>query len=115
MGKGCEAKCQAREGCRFYALGKGPAHKKGKCYEEFATTRTCNANVWKKNDYDIYQMKAPKISRYHKYNTDIHIRNLYGSGTYLDVCGHASCGGGYNVITHGSKNRANQKTAHWSF
>jgi len=37
----------------------------------------------------------------------IHLRNQYSSGSYLDTCGHATCGAGtkYGVSTSSSKNR----------
>ncbi len=37
----------------------------------------------------------------------IYLRNLYGESTYLDTCGHASCGGNkYQVSTSPGKDRA---------
>ncbi|MFK7980896.1 MAG: phosphatidylinositol-specific phospholipase C domain-containing protein [Saprospiraceae bacterium] len=50
-------------------------------------------------------------------NQTIHLKNLYGQGSYLDCCGLASCGQGakYKVSTNASANRANQKTGHWAF
>lgn len=43
----------------------------------------------------------------------VHLENQYGSKTWLDTCGHASCGGGYEVSTHAVRNRGNHRTGSW--
>jgi len=81
-------------------------------------------NMWWWNWPDIHGMQATcraqqapvrGAKNYLMHNTNMQFRNMYGSGTYMDVCGHANCGGGYNVVTNIRKDRANVRTAHWSF
>ncbi len=45
----------------------------------------------------------------------VHLKNKYSSGSYLDTCGHASCGGNlYNVSTSATPNRE-PGTGTWRF
>jgi len=43
----------------------------------------------------------------------VHLQNQYNDKTWLDACGHASCGGGYEVSTHAVRNRGNHRTGSW--
>lgn len=43
----------------------------------------------------------------------VHLENQYGTKTWLDTCGHARCGGGYEVSTHAVRNRGNHRTGSW--
>ncbi len=45
----------------------------------------------------------------------VYLKNVYGGGTYLDSCGHASCTAGtkYGVCTNENPNRGNENTGQW--
>jgi len=43
----------------------------------------------------------------------VHLQNQYGPKLWLDACGHATCGGGYEVSTTDSRNRGNHRTGTW--
>jgi len=43
----------------------------------------------------------------------VHLKNLYGSGSYLDTCDHSSCTDKYYVSTHTSRDRSNG-TGKWT-
>lgn len=43
----------------------------------------------------------------------VHFQNQYNDKTWLDACGHARCGGGYEVSTHAVRNRGNHRTGSW--
>jgi hypothetical protein len=47
----------------------------------------------------------------------IHLKNRYGSGSYLDTCGHGQCTSStkYEVVTNGRADREGQGTGVWSF
>jgi len=52
---------------------------------------------------------------YVHYGEELHLKNMYGAGSYLDTCNHAAtCAGTrYQVSTNTNKNRGDHKTGTW--
>jgi Ricin-type beta-trefoil lectin domain-like len=84
------------------ACGHAPAPSKYGVFTSDSKDRDTGSGTW-----EIISATGKAVSAEVLVNDAIHLRNLYGdNGGYLDVCGHANCGGNkYLVSTSDSKDR----------